>query len=60
MGKGKVLVITIIAGILAIGLFWLNSDISAKKAQTFSAGSANLVQLSDANPDFAEWGKNFP
>lgn len=60
MGKGKVLVITIIAGILAIGLFWLNSDISAKKAQTFSTASANLVKLSDENPDFAEWGKNFP
>lgn len=59
MSKSKVVFLILISACVAIGLFWLNSDISAKKAQNFTT-SSNLTALSDENPDFAEWGKNFP
>lgn len=60
MGKGKIVILTLTVACVAIGLFWLNADINTKKAQTFSVASANFAELSDENPDFAEWGKNFP
>ena len=56
----KIFFTIVIASVAAIGVFLLNSDISAKKAQTFSVASSNLIKLSDDNPDFAVWGKNFP
>lgn len=56
----KIIFLICTASILAIGLFWLNSDISTKKAQTFNIASSDLIKLSDENPDFAVWGKNFP
>lgn len=60
MKKPGLVILIVIAILIGLGIFWLNSDISSKKAQTFSTASSELVELSDDNPDFAEWGKNFP
>jgi len=52
----------ILAIIVLIGFFMLNKDISSKKAQPDMAGaiSKNIVMMSDDDPRFDVWGKNFP
>ncbi|MDY3113916.1 MAG: ammonia-forming cytochrome c nitrite reductase subunit c552 [Helicobacter sp.] len=54
-------ILVVVVLVLIAGLFWLNSDIS-KKQNEGSGGviSKNIVELSDDNPTFDYWGKNFP
>lgn len=64
MGKKGVLYFGIIILVILIGgVLWLNNDVSQKQ-QEGAGGIANtskkIVELSDDNPTFDEWGKNFP
>lgn len=58
----KLLPIGIVVVVLGIiGLVWLNIDISQKQAVANTAViSKHIVELSDENPTFDYWGKNFP
>ena len=58
--KSSVMPILIILAVVIIaGIFWLNSDISSKSGVS-GVKSLEAVKLSDDNPTFDEWGKNFP
>lgn len=47
--------------ILIAGVLWLNNDISKKQQESLGGiDSKNFVELSDNNPTFDVWGKNFP
>lgn len=47
--------------ILITGVLWLNNDISKKQQESLGGiDSKNFVELSDDNPTFDVWGKNFP
>lgn len=47
--------------ILIAGVLWLNNDISKKQQESLGGiDSKNFVELSDDNPTFDVWGKNFP
>ncbi len=60
MKKGRGLPIFIVVAVIVIvGLLWMNSDISSKQANTGTV-SKQLVELTDENPTFDFWGKNFP
>lgn len=52
-------VLVILAIIIIAGIFWLNNDIS-KKSATTTTKSLDMVELTDNNPTFDYWGKNFP
>ena len=52
-------ILIILAVVIIAGILWLNSDISSKSAVS-GTKSLDLVTLSDENPTFDEWGKNFP
>ena len=58
----KLMPIGVVVVVLAIfGLVWLNTDISQKQQQQNTAVmSKHVVELSDSNPTFDHWGKNFP
>lgn len=58
----KILYPGIIALIILIaGVLWLNNDISKKQQESLGGiDSKNFVELSDDNPTFDVWGKNFP
>jgi len=51
----------IILLVFIVAIFWLNNDISKKQNEgTGGIASKELVELSDDNPTFDHWGKNFP
>ena len=52
-------ILIILAVVIIAGIFWLNSDISSKSGVS-GVKSLEAVKLSDDNPTFDEWGKNFP
>lgn len=52
---------SVIVVLLIIGLVWLNLDINEKQVRDNTAVlSKQVVELSDDNPTFDYWGKNFP
>lgn len=54
-------ILVVIVLIVIAGMFWLNSDISKKQAEsTGGLSSKGFVEMSDENPTFDHWGKNFP
>ena len=58
----KKVLFAVIAIAIVAGFSWLNRDISTKKAQPDMAGavSKGVVEMSDEDPRFDAWGKNFP
>ncbi|WP_086289676.1 ammonia-forming cytochrome c nitrite reductase subunit c552 [Campylobacter devanensis] len=58
----KKALLAILAIIVLIGFVLFNKDISSKKAQPDMAGaiSKDVVTMSDDDPRFNVWGKNFP
>ena len=58
----KKVLFAVVAIAIVAGFSWLNRDISTKKAQPDMAGaqSKNIVTMSDEDPRFDAWGKNFP
>lgn len=52
-----VLVIAIIIGVVIVMLV---TNISTKKAEEMALSPASVVELSDDNPTFDYWGKNYP
>ncbi|EAI2901125.1 ammonia-forming cytochrome c nitrite reductase subunit c552 [Campylobacter upsaliensis] len=53
---GIIVVIALIGGVL-----WLNNDVNQKQQESVGGiVSKNFVEMSDDNPTFDEWGKNFP
>ncbi|PAF53160.1 cytochrome C [Helicobacter sp. 13S00482-2] len=59
--RNKILWIVIVVGVLVgVGVFWLNSDITQKKYEASSVGKNPIIELSDNDPRFDSWGKNFP
>lgn len=58
----KKVLMAVLAVVIVVGFFMLNRDISAKKAQPDMAGavSKDVVVMSDDDPRFEQWGKNFP
>ncbi len=59
--KGVLYFGIIVLVILIAGVLWLNNDVSQKQQETTGGiASKNIVELSDDNPTFDEWGKNFP
>lgn len=60
--KTKIMWVVIIIGIvIGGGIFWLNSSITQKKYETTSNGATNSMnRLSDSDPRFQTWGKEFP
>ena len=58
----KKALLAILAIIVLIGFVLFNKDISSKKAQPDMAGaiSKDVVSMSDDDPRFNVWGKNFP
>ncbi len=54
-------ILVVIVLIVISGMLWLNSDISKKQAEsTGGLSSKGFVEMSDENPTFDYWGKNFP
>ena len=54
-------ILVIVAVIIIAGLLWLNSDIAKKQSEgTGGVSSKGFVEMSDDNPTFDHWGKNFP
>lgn len=62
MNKKNLLYLGIIALLVLIcAVLWLNNDISKKQNESVGGViSKNFVEMSDDNPSFTEWGKNFP
>ncbi|MCR6574771.1 ammonia-forming cytochrome c nitrite reductase subunit c552 [Campylobacter insulaenigrae] len=62
MNKKSLLYSGIIILLVLIGaVLWLNNDISKKQEESIGGiVSKNFVEMSDENPTFDEWGKNFP
>lgn len=59
--KGGLYFGIIILVILIGGVLWLNNDISQKQQESLGGiDNKKIVELSDDNPTFDEWGKNFP
>lgn len=59
--KGALYSGIIVLAILIGCVLWLNNDISHKQREgTGGIASKEIVELSDDNPTFDEWGKNFP
>ena len=58
--KGMLPILIVGAVIIIVGLLWLNQDISSKQAENTGVISKQLVELTDENPTFDFWGKNFP
>lgn len=52
--------ILVIAIIIGVALVMLAVNISGKKAEELAVSAKNVVELSDDNPTFDYWGKNFP
>lgn len=52
--------ILVIAVIIGVALVMLAVNISGKKAEELAVSAKNVVELSDDNPTFDYWGKNFP
>lgn len=52
--------ILVIAIIIGVALVMLAVNISGKKAEELAVNAKNIVELSDDNPTFDYWGKNFP
>lgn len=52
-------VLIVLAIVIVVGIFWLNNSISDNKSITTTA-SKELVELTDDNPTFDYWGKNYP
>jgi len=51
----------IVVVLLIAGLLWLNNDITQKQNEGVGGlVSKELVEMSDDNPTFDHWGKNFP
>ncbi len=50
----------VVAIVVIVGLVWFNFDISSKQAGNTGVISKQLVELTDENPTFDFWGKNFP
>lgn len=53
-------IILVIAVIIGIALVMLAVNISTKKAEEVALTPKSIVELSDDNPTFDYWGKNFP
>ena len=53
-------IILAIAVIIGIALVMLASSIGGKKAEELAVSPKSFVELSDDNPTFDFWGKNFP
>lgn len=54
-------ILVVIVLIVIAGMFLLNSDINKKQAEgTGGISSKGFVEMSDENPTFDHWGKNFP
>ena len=53
-------ILVVVAVVVIVGLLWLNQDISSKQAGNTGVISKQLVELTDENPTFDFWGKNFP
>lgn len=62
MNKNTTMVLIVVLVLVIAGVFWLNSDVSGKKAANPGQPivSKGLVEMSDKNPSFEQWGKNFP
>ncbi len=59
--KGGLYLGIVVLLILISGVLWLNNDVSQKQKEGLGGiASKNIVELSDDNPTFDEWGKNFP
>ncbi|MCX2682502.1 ammonia-forming cytochrome c nitrite reductase subunit c552 [Campylobacter sp. MIT 21-1685] len=58
----KISLFGIVVLVVLIGaVLWLNNDISKKQNEGLGGiDNKNFVELSDDNPVFDEWGKNFP
>ena len=53
-------IVLVIAVIIGIALVMLASSIGGKKAEELAVSPKSFVELSDDNPTFDFWGKNFP
>lgn len=62
MNKKSLLYSGIIVLLILIGaVLWLNNDINQKQTESVGGiASKNIIETSDENPTFVEWGKNFP
>lgn len=58
--NGMLPILVVVAVVVIVGLLWLNQDISSKQAGNTGVISKQLVELTDENPTFDFWGKNFP
>ena len=52
--------ILVIAVIIGIALVMLATSIGGKKAEELAVSPKSVVELSDDNPTFDFWGKNYP
>lgn len=53
-------ILVVLAVIVVIGLLWFNYDIGKKSAEVPKVASKDVVEISDDNPTFDWWGKNYP
>ncbi len=53
-------IILVIAVIIGVALVMFATNISTKKAEELAVSPKSVVELSDDNPTFDHWGKNFP
>lgn len=61
MSKQKSLILVlVIAVVIGVAIVMLVADISSKKAQELSLAPKSFIELSDDNPTFDYWGKNYP
>lgn len=61
MKKSFLSVGVVVVSVLIVGVIWLNRDISQKqKESTQGIVSKEFVEMSDENPTFDSWGRNFP
>ncbi len=61
MSKNGLLGVIVVLVVIIAGVFWLNADVSKKQNESLGGiASTGSVELSDDNPTFDHWGKNFP
>ncbi len=60
MSKEKSVIVLIVAVIIGIALVMLAVNISSKKVEEVAVTPKSFVELSDDNPTFDYWGKNYP
>lgn len=53
-------ILIVLAVIVVIGLLWFNYDIGKKSAEVPKVASKDVVELTDDNPTFDWWGRNYP